>query len=155
MKNLIILLTAIFIMGMLSGCKSNKVSRTFDSDIDATREAVVAVAGRISSQEPKVDESGKKITTGWVSGDVVTEMDDNLVSKESVGIWRGIITLQSKGAKTEVTVKLQKGDVSSKTVSGIESRSSSDLSYTIWTSEVESQNKFLDDIALELKNQKK
>ncbi|MHB1001521.1 MAG: hypothetical protein ACYC27_19955 [Armatimonadota bacterium] len=154
MKYLVFLVAVSFLISALSGCKSTKVSRTFDADMNTTWNAVIKVAEKVANKAPDVNITDRKIVTGWITGDVTTETGSDLVKKETVDMWRGIISLKSSGSKTTVTVKLQKGSVSSNPAPDIYNGKNPEVGYTFWSNEAEAQNKFLDNVDLELNNNK-
>ena len=137
---------------ILAGCTTKSVSRAYEADVDTTWAAVLKMSKDLVGREPmEVDREKGKIVTNLAFGEVRSERDtDTDISNQIVDVRRAIITVKAEGARTRVSVRVQQGSLSKPEEPPIINKKPAGVGITVFSSDIEWQNKFLDAVTAEL-----
>lgn len=153
MKRISLILGCIIIATALAGCREQSVSRTYSANMDATWNAVVAVAQKISKDPPKLDRANRKITTGMVFSGIRDETSANKGYSEtarSAKMWRAMISLKPEYGGTRVSIKVQKAGAETSGDSPGSEQKEVSIGITLSSSNTDWQHEVLDAIQKEL-----
>ena len=144
-------IAAALVVIALAGCKTQSVSRTYKANMDATWDAVLAVAEKVSKDAPKADKQARRIVTGVVSTGLRDESGTGETKiRQSGSMWRGIITLSPEYGGTKVTIKVEKLGSESSADFTVTEEKRANVGLTLWSNNTDWQRKLLDEIAAEL-----